>query len=109
MAGVVWGVRDHTKEPEQASLKETRFQWIDPLPKELQKGILDDQEVPCVKVGTFVWPKYPKKLDRGSNATQGMSPLCFSGAYAQLRVRVRHVIEKPRPPDTGPIRFQLGH
>jgi hypothetical protein len=77
MAGVVWGVRDYTKEPAQSSLKETRFQWIDPLPKELQKGIVDDAEAPCVKVGTFVWPKHPKSLTNGSTSTQSM-PLLLS-------------------------------
>ena len=83
MAGVVWGVRDHTKEPKQSSLEETRFQWIDPLPKELRKGIVDDQEVPFVRVGTFVWPKHPKKLTADSNSAQGMSLLCSGGAWAQ--------------------------
>lgn len=73
MAGVIWGVRDHTKEPKQSSLKETRFQWTDPLPKELRKGIVDDQEVPFVRVGTFVWPKHPKKLSIGPNSAQGTS------------------------------------
>jgi len=80
MAGVVWGVRDHTKEPKQSSLKETRFQWIDPLPKELQKGVVNDEEALCVRVGSFVWPKYPKKLTDSSDSAQSMSPLLSSGA-----------------------------
>jgi hypothetical protein len=84
MAGVVWGVRDHTKEPEQSDLKETRFQWTDPLPKELQRGILDDQEAQCVKVGTFVWPKHSKRLTKGPNPTQGMSFLRPRCAYTQV-------------------------
>lgn len=67
MAGVVWGVRDNTQEPDPSSLKETRFQWTEPLPQELRKGIVDDQEVSCVKVGMFVWPKHPKKLTTDSN------------------------------------------
>ena len=75
MAGVVWGARDYTQEPAQSSLKETRFQWTDPLPEELQKGIVNDAEVPCVKVGTFVWPKYSKGLNNSSTSTQSMSPL----------------------------------
>lgn len=83
MAGVVWGVRDYTKQPEQSSLKETRFQWIDPLPNDLRKGIVNDQEVPFVTVGTFVWPKHPKKLTAGSNSAQGMSICRFGGAYPQ--------------------------
>lgn len=87
MAGVVWGVRDHTKEPKKSSLKETRFQWIDPLPKELQKGIVDDLEVPCIRVGTFVWPKHPKKLTGGFSSTQSTSPLFSSCAYTQVSIR----------------------
>lgn len=82
MAGVVWGVRDNTKEPKQSSLEETRFQWIDPLPKDLRKGIVDDQEVPFVKVGTFVWPKHSKKLSN-SNSAQGMSLSYSNRACAQ--------------------------
>ena len=89
MAGVVWGVRDNTKEPKQSSLKETRFQWTDPLPKELQKGVLNDPEVPCIRVGTFVWPKHPKRLSNGSNSTQGISPLLSGGAYTQASVRCK--------------------
>jgi len=83
MAGVVWGTRDYTKEPKQSSLKETRFQWIDPLPQELQKGIVDDQEVHCAKVGTFVWPKHPKQLTHGSNSSKSTSLPLSSGAYTQ--------------------------
>jgi len=80
MAGVVWGARDYTKEPAQSSLKETRFQWTDPLPKELQKGVVNDPEAPCVKVGMFVWPKYPKGLTNGSTSTQSMSHFPSSDA-----------------------------
>lgn len=83
MAGVVWGVREYTEEPDQSSLKETRFQWADPLPKEFQKGIVDDKEVPCVKVGMFVWPKRPKKLTNGSNSTRSKS-LVSDGVYTQV-------------------------
>ncbi|KAF9652658.1 alpha/beta-hydrolase [Thelephora ganbajun] len=88
MAGVVWGVRDHTEEPKQSSLKETRFQWIDPLPKELQKGIVNDSQVPCIKVGTFVWPRDPKNSVNGFNSTQSTSPLLSSGTYTQAPVHV---------------------
>lgn len=90
MAGVVWGVRDHTKEPKQSSLKETRFQWTDPLPEEYQKGIVDDKEVSCVRVGTFVWPKHSTKLIRGSDSPreallqkQGYQTLDASGSGSQ--------------------------
>jgi len=87
MAGVVWGVRDHTKEPAQSSLKETRFQWIDPLPKELQKGVVNDAEAHCVKVGTFVWPKHPKRLTNASTSTHSMSLLLSGDPYAQALFR----------------------
>ena len=81
MAGVVWGARDYTQEPDQSKLKETRFQWTDPLPKELQRGIVDDREAHCVRVGTFVWPKHPKKYISGSNPSQSMSLLLSGSAY----------------------------
>ena len=84
MAGVVWGVRDNTEEPKQSSLKETRFQWIDPLPKELQRGIVNDKEVPCVRVGTFVWPKHPHRLTNSSNSTQGMTSLLHFWMYSSI-------------------------
>lgn len=96
MAGVVWGVRDYTKEPEQSSLKETRFQWVDPLPEELRKGILDDKEAPCVRVGAFVWPKHPKILNAGSNSTQGTLPLCSSSANTQTRLHCKTLYCKSR-------------
>ena len=84
MAGVVWGTRDYTQEPAQSSLKETRFQWTDPLPKELQKGVVNDTVAPCVKVGTFVWPKHPKRLINGSTSTQSMLLLLSSDVYTQV-------------------------
>ena len=87
MAGVVWGTRDYTKEPKQSSLKETRFQWIDPLPDELRKGIVDDKEVPCVRVGAFVWPKHPKRLTDCSTSTSRMLPLSFGCVHTQVLVR----------------------
>ena len=86
MAGVVWGTRDYTKEPKQSSLKETRFQWIEPLPKELRKGVVDDKEVPCARVGTFVWPKHSKRLTDHSHSTSRMLPLPLSCAHAQVVV-----------------------
>lgn len=92
MAGVVWGVRDNTKEADQSSLKETRFEWIDPLPTELQKGIVNDKDIHCIRVGTFVWPKHPKKLNNCSGSTQGMlPPLLQPRIHAQVAVC-------PKPP-----------
>lgn len=62
MAGVLWGTRDPTTEPAAGSLKETRFEWIDPLPDKMRTGILNDPAVPFVRVGAFVWPKDTPRL-----------------------------------------------
>ncbi|KAI0250674.1 hypothetical protein BJV78DRAFT_547163 [Lactifluus subvellereus] len=59
VAGVIWGTRDPTHEPDESSLKETRFAWVPPLPDELRSGIVDDHQVPCQRVGTYIWPKVP--------------------------------------------------
>ncbi|KAA1471689.1 alpha/beta-hydrolase [Dentipellis sp. KUC8613] len=59
VAGVTWGTRDPTKEPEPSSLHETRFAWVPPLPKDLTAGIVDDDQVHCKKVGTYIWPRDP--------------------------------------------------
>jgi len=98
MAGVVWGTRDYTKEPKQSSLKETRFQWIDPLPDELRKGIVDNEEVPCVRVGTFVWPKHPKKLTDPAHSIRRMLPFHSSCAHAQVVVRPKTLSYQRRAP-----------
>jgi hypothetical protein len=58
VAGVTWGTRDPTYEPEESSLKETRFAWVPPLSDELRTGIVDDHQVPCQRVGTYIWPKF---------------------------------------------------
>ncbi|KAI9509293.1 alpha/beta-hydrolase [Russula earlei] len=59
VAGVTWGTRDPTQEPDEQSLKETRFAWVPPLPAELYTGIVNDLQVTPQKVGTFIWPKHP--------------------------------------------------
>ena len=59
VAGVIWGTRDPTHQPDQNSLKETRFAWVPPLPDELCSGFVDDHQVPCQRVGTYIWPKVP--------------------------------------------------
>jgi hypothetical protein len=76
VAGVTWGTRDPTQEPEPNSLKETCFAWVPPLPHELCSGIVDDHLVPCQRVGTFIWPKVPSPhvhmrhvLKNGDSAT----------------------------------------
>jgi hypothetical protein len=57
VAGVTWGTRDPTLEPNEKSLKETRFVWVPPLPRDLCTGIVNDDQVLPQKVGTYVWPK----------------------------------------------------
>ena len=57
VAGVTWGTRDPTLEPNEKSLKETHFVWVPPLPPDLCTGIVNDDQVLRQKVGTFVWPK----------------------------------------------------
>jgi hypothetical protein len=64
VAGVTWGTRDPTQEPDHVSLKETRFAWVPPLPDELRTGVVDDNEVQCLRVGTFIWPKVPSSAVR---------------------------------------------
>jgi hypothetical protein len=57
VAGVTWGTRDPALEPNEKSLKETRFVWVPPIPPELCTGIVNDDQVLLQKVGTYVWPK----------------------------------------------------
>ena len=57
VAGVTWGTRDPTQEPDEKSLNETRFAWAPPLPDELCTGIVNDDQVLRQRVGTFIWPK----------------------------------------------------
>jgi hypothetical protein len=57
VAGVTWGTRDPTEEPDEKSLNETRFAWVPSLPDELCTGIVDDDQVLRQRVGTFIWPK----------------------------------------------------
>ena len=57
VAGVTWGTRDPTLEPDEKSLQETRFIWVPPLPGDLCTGIVNDDQVLPQKVGTYVWPK----------------------------------------------------
>ncbi|KAF9534497.1 Alpha/Beta hydrolase protein [Crepidotus variabilis] len=57
VAGVTWGTRDPTKAPEERTLRETRFEWVEPLKEEWRTGILNTQTIPFNRVGCFVWPK----------------------------------------------------
>jgi hypothetical protein len=56
VAGVTWGTRDPTQEPDAKSLSETRFAWVPPLPDELCTGIVNDDQVQRQRIGTFIWP-----------------------------------------------------
>ncbi|KAH8996365.1 alpha/beta-hydrolase [Lactarius akahatsu] len=53
VAGVTWGTRDPTQEPDETSLNETRFAWVPPLSDELRTGVVDDNEVQCLRVGGY--------------------------------------------------------
>ncbi|KZT01224.1 alpha/beta-hydrolase [Laetiporus sulphureus 93-53] len=57
LAGVTWGTRDPEETCDNRTLKETRFEWVDPLPEDLRTGIVTDDQVPLKRVGVFVWPK----------------------------------------------------
>ncbi|KAF9564056.1 alpha/beta-hydrolase [Agrocybe pediades] len=58
VAGVTWGTRDPTVAPDQSTLKETRFEWVPPLPEGFRTGIVNDS-IPFTKVGCYIWPKKP--------------------------------------------------
>ena len=57
IAGVTWGTRDPTQQPDENSLTETRFAWVPTLPDELCTGVVNDDQVLRQRVGTFIWPK----------------------------------------------------
>ncbi|KAI0916019.1 hypothetical protein AcV5_003475 [Taiwanofungus camphoratus] len=57
LAGVTWGTRNPNEPCDNRKLKETRFEWIDPLPENLRTGIVVDKQVEFKKVGVFIWPK----------------------------------------------------
>ena len=58
VAGVTWGTRNPEAPCDNRRLRETRFEWVPPLPDELRTGIIVDEQVPYHKVGTFIWPKH---------------------------------------------------
>jgi hypothetical protein len=63
VAGVTWGTRDPTSEPNHKLLKETTFEWAEPLREDLRTGILKDElAAPWTRVGVFVWPKKTKSI-----------------------------------------------
>jgi hypothetical protein len=85
VAGVTWGTRDPTQEPDHVSLKETRFAWVPPLPDELRTGVVDDNEVQCLRVGTFIWPKVP------SSAVRMRGVLGGGGSAAELSYPQKYI------------------
>jgi hypothetical protein len=77
VAGVTWGTRDPTLEPDNNSLHETRFAWVPPLSHELCTGIVNDDQVPLQRVGTYIWPKVlppSTRMRRVTSAGGGGSP-----------------------------------
>ena len=65
LAGVTWGTRNPEKACKNESLKESRFEWIDPLPEEMRSGIVVDSQAQCKRVGVFIWPKDAPQGMRG--------------------------------------------
>jgi hypothetical protein len=82
VAGVTWGTRRPDEECDSRHLRETRFEWVPALRPSLQTGVVVDAEVPCVRVGTFVWPKVP------SHKTKVGMGLAFPTLHVVNEVRV---------------------
>ncbi|KAH9933761.1 alpha/beta hydrolase fold-domain-containing protein [Fomitopsis serialis] len=57
LAGVTWGTRNPDEPCDNRTLKETRFEWIEPLPEEMRSGVVVDSQTQCKRTGVFVWPK----------------------------------------------------
>ncbi len=65
VAGVTWGTRDPTTAPDEGSLRDTTFVWVEPLAERFRTGILGpggnsvtgEERVSYVKVGCYIWPK----------------------------------------------------
>lgn len=67
VAGVTWGTRNPEEEPSQASLSETVFEWIPPLPEHLRTGIVNYRPGNEFKrVGNFVWSSAQETIGGGS-------------------------------------------
>ncbi|KAL0959752.1 hypothetical protein HGRIS_011442 [Hohenbuehelia grisea] len=69
VAGVTWGTRNPESEPKPGELKETRFEWVEPLADTLRCGIINDDRVPYAKVGVYIWPKEPPLPPTTSSAS----------------------------------------
>ncbi|GLB39803.1 putative steryl acetyl hydrolase [Lyophyllum shimeji] len=60
VAGVTYGTRDPEEAPAEGELRETRFEWVEPLPEHLRTGVVVvNGVVPFKRVGCYVWPKEP--------------------------------------------------
>ena len=70
VAGVTWGTQPPDFEPRPNSLKETRFEWFEPLPEKLRSGIVVDV-VPFKRVGCYIWPKTVPPGVRATTANGG--------------------------------------
>ncbi|EPQ52177.1 alpha/beta-hydrolase [Gloeophyllum trabeum ATCC 11539] len=100
VAGVTWGTRNPESE-ETGKLKETRFEWVEPLPLELQTGIVRDEKVKCKRVGCFVWPKEPTPLSTKSRRSASSSEKYKSnGKGPRIKVEVAPY-ESPDPNRSG--------
>jgi hypothetical protein len=85
VAGVTWGTRDPATAPNEAFLKETSFEWAEPLREDLRTGILKAEEcAPYVKVGCYTWPRKPSTKSRLST--------------------MRHSLVKTDDPETPPVK-----
>ncbi|KAL4245485.1 hypothetical protein ABKN59_009417 [Abortiporus biennis] len=80
-AGVTWGTRNPDKPCNNRTLKETRFEWVDPLPEECRSGVVVDDQVPFKKVGAFVWPKV-KPTGSGVTGNNGKSTQGSPSSFA---------------------------
>ncbi|TFK49145.1 alpha/beta-hydrolase [Heliocybe sulcata] len=98
VAGVTWGTRNPEGE-ETGKLKETRFEWVDPLPIELQTGIVRDPNVKCKRVGCFVWPKErvspPNVIQRSTSPPE-------KSKSSRVKVEVNSAQSSPDPNRLGP-------
>lgn len=80
---MTWGTRSPESEPREGELKETRFEWVDPLPERLRTGIVNyDPEVKFKRVGNFVWPKsVPNYLENSKTISQSKFGLALTTRF----------------------------
>ncbi|TFK29482.1 alpha/beta-hydrolase [Coprinopsis marcescibilis] len=61
VAGVTWGTRDPTVAPNDITLKETKFEWVEPLKEQFRTGIVKEG-APFTRVGCYLWPPHVKSM-----------------------------------------------